>query len=138
MFSFEQGNLNNEIAEEIRHDYQSQECSGFTVEEIVNTFFLKMFVTSQGVPMQGFSFIKLTSKSAWTKVSRYLTFLLLVLDSSIKYMKQDQNFQTRKTKSQIIGNFIIGLNTKHTFLARIIRVLWEKFHALKRSSASQI
>ena len=36
MFSFEQGSLNNEIAEEIRQNYQSQECSGFTVEESVN------------------------------------------------------------------------------------------------------
>ena len=36
MFSFEQGSLNNEIAEEIRQNYQSQECTGFTVEERVN------------------------------------------------------------------------------------------------------
>ena len=39
MFSFEQGSLNNEIAEVIRHDYQSQECSGFTVEENVKISF---------------------------------------------------------------------------------------------------
>ena len=39
MFSFEQGDLNNEIAEEIRHAYQSQECHGYIVEENVNTFF---------------------------------------------------------------------------------------------------
>jgi len=39
MFSFGQGSQNKiEIAEEIRHDYQSQECSGFTVEENVNNF----------------------------------------------------------------------------------------------------
>ena len=38
MFSFEQGSLNNEIAEEIRHGYQSQECSGFTVEGNVKFF----------------------------------------------------------------------------------------------------
>ena len=39
MFSFEQGSLNNEIAEEIRHEYQSQECSGYTVEGNVNISF---------------------------------------------------------------------------------------------------
>jgi len=39
MFSFEQGSLNNEIAEEIRHEYQAHECSGYTVQEIVNIKF---------------------------------------------------------------------------------------------------
>ena len=43
MFKFEQGNLNDEIAEEIRHDYQSQKCQGFTVEGYVNT---ENFLTS--------------------------------------------------------------------------------------------
>ena len=49
MFSFEQGSLNNEIAEEIRHNYQSQECSGFTVKEIVKKKFLAG--SSSGFPI---------------------------------------------------------------------------------------
>ena len=40
MFSFEQGTLNNEIAEEILHDYQAQECSGYMVEERVDLTYI--------------------------------------------------------------------------------------------------